>query len=70
MVEMNRCDWMGCGQIGLWDGVEPRLLNEEGKKKINPNGSRFLYLCPEHFQLAVGNLAQQITPKQTGKPKD
>jgi hypothetical protein len=45
-------------------------LNEDGKKNITPNSSRFVYLCLEHFQLAVGNLAQQITPKQTEKLKD
>jgi hypothetical protein len=43
---------------------------KEGKKNINFNSSRFLYLCPEHFQLAVGHSAQQTTPKQTGKLKD
>jgi hypothetical protein len=56
--------------VGLWDGVEARLLNQGGKKNVTPNTSRFVYLCPEHFQLAIGNLVQQITPRESKKTEE
>ncbi len=55
---MNRCDWIDCGEVGLWDGVTPSLLNSEGQKNITVDGtlSRFIFLCPRHFALAVTGL--------------
>jgi len=55
---MNRCDWTGCSAIGLFDGVDSSLLNIEGQKnvRLDENRSRFIYLCPDHFELGVGNL--------------
>jgi len=54
---MNRCDWIGCSAIGLFDGIDSSLLNSEGRKNVpfDENRSRFIYLCPEHFELGVGN---------------
>jgi hypothetical protein len=56
--------------VGLWDGIVPELLNEDSKENITHNTSRLVYLCPEHFQQSVGNLAQQNIPKQSGKTED
>lgn len=57
---MNRCDWIECREIGLWDGVENSLLNAEGRKNIRVTEAptRFTYLCPKHFALGVGILNQ------------
>ena len=57
---MNRCDWAECMEIGILDGVEMSLLNEEGRKNIflDESRSRFIYLCAKHFELGVG----QLTP--------
>jgi hypothetical protein len=34
------------------------LLNEDGRKSIpvDENRTRFIYLCPKHFELGIGNL--------------
>ena len=55
---MNRCDWADCFEEGIFDGVDTVLLNEEGRKNIplGENRSRFIYLCPDHFELGVGKL--------------
>jgi len=54
---MNRCDWVDCFQEGIFDGVDTLLLNAEGRKNtLDENRSRFIYLCPEHFELGVGKL--------------
>jgi hypothetical protein len=47
-------------EIGILDGVEMSLLNEEGRKNIflDESRSRFMYLCAKHFELGVG----QLTP--------
>ena len=55
---MNRCDWPDCFDQGIFDGVDTVLLNEDGRKNIpvDENRSRFIYLCPKHFELGIGNL--------------
>ena len=53
---MNRCDWADYMEMGILDGVEMSLLNDEGRKNIflDEMTSRFIYLCEKHFELAVG----------------
>jgi hypothetical protein len=55
---MNRCDWADCTEMGILDGVEMSLLNNEGRKNIllSESPSRFIYLCEKHFELGVGQL--------------
>jgi len=55
---MNRCDWGDCFEEGIFDDVNTFLLNEKGRKHIplGENRSRFIYLCPDHFELGVGKL--------------
>jgi hypothetical protein len=57
---MNRCDWIDCYKVGLWDGVGNILLNAEGRKnvRVTEAPTRFTYLCPKHFRLGVGSLNQ------------
>lgn len=42
--------------MGILDGVDTSLLNNEGRKNISldESRSRFIYLCPKHFELGVG----------------
>ena len=55
---MNRCDWADCMEVGILDGVDTSLLNNEARKNIclDETGSRFIYLCPKHWNLGVGQL--------------
>jgi hypothetical protein len=45
-------------QVGLFDGVDTSLLNAEARKNVphEESPSRFIYLCPKHFELEVGSL--------------
>jgi len=45
-------------EMGILDGVEMSLLNDEGRKNIflDERTSRFIYLCEKHFELGVGQL--------------
>jgi hypothetical protein len=52
---MNRCDWLDCLAVGLFDGVTASLLNTEGHKNISVNETRFIYLCPMHFRRGVAH---------------
>jgi hypothetical protein len=63
---VNNCDWSGCLQIGLFDGVDSILLNAEGQKHIATEPTRFIYLCPEHFKLGVG-ASEQTPPEENLK---
>ena len=44
--------------MGILDGVDTSLLNDEARKNIflDESRSRFIYLCPKHFELGVGQL--------------
>ena len=55
---MNRCDWADCLEVGILDGVDTSLLNNEALKHIflDESRSRFIYLCPKHWELGVGQL--------------
>jgi len=59
---MNRCDWIDCLEMGLWDGVENVLLNSEGQRNVltKEAPTRFTYLCPKHFALGVATLNQAV----------
>ena len=52
---MNRCDWVDCLAVGLFDGVNPALLNDIGRKNISVNETRFIYLCAQHFRRGVAH---------------
>ena len=57
---MNRCDWIDCYKVGLWDGLRSSVLNAEGRINVGVTeaATRFTYLCPYHFRLGVGSLNQ------------
>lgn len=65
---MNRCDWLGCLDAGVFDGVQSLLLNPQGQISIDTtqSGSRFIFLCPKHFELGVGHLHQDLGPAADG----
>jgi hypothetical protein len=48
MIGMNRCDWGECHEVGILDGVDTSLPNNEGRKNISLDEGRFrfIYLCP------------------------
>jgi hypothetical protein len=61
---MLRCDWIDCFNQGcFFDGVRDTVLNGVGRKNTNKVIYRFVFLCPTHFYLAVGALAQQWRPE-------
>ena len=62
---MNKCDWTDCVKVGLFDGVENTLLNAEGQKNVGKEFRRFLYLCPEHFKLAIGTPDKENPPPRS-----
>jgi hypothetical protein len=45
-------------EMGILDGVDTSLLNDEGRKNVflAESPSRFIYLCERHFELGVGQL--------------
>ena len=53
--DQNRCDWMGCVEVGFFDRVQKTLLNDEGRKNIPATVRRFVFLCEKHFKLGVGD---------------
>ena len=56
---MNRCDWTDCAlEVGLFDGAPSSLLSAEVRKKISVDKSRFINLCPNHFELGVASPSQ------------
>ena len=54
-----RCDWIGCLEVGFFDGVQKTVLNAEGRKNITETRRTFVVLCPEHVMLSVGNGAHE-----------
>lgn len=54
-VSANRCDWSNCSEMGILDGVNTVLLNAETRNNLIPH-SRFVFLCPKHFKIAMANL--------------
>jgi len=49
------CDWIGCLETGFFDGVQKTLLNAERRSNITETRRTFVFLCPDHFKLGVGN---------------
>jgi hypothetical protein len=50
-----RCDWIGCVEVGFFDGVQKTLLNAEGRKNIAETRRTFVILCSHHLKLGVSN---------------
>lgn len=67
---MNKCDWIDCSETRLFDGANKILLNAEGRKNVDDVFLRFVFLCPNHFKLGVGRLAQKQCQKETGTETD
>jgi hypothetical protein len=53
-MQQKKCDWMGCQEIGFFDGLDKTLLTEEGKRHIFAF-LKLIFLCPYHFKLGVGH---------------
>ena len=52
-MPQKKCDWIGCSEIGFFDGLDKTLLTEEGKKHIFAF-LKLIFLCQYHFKLGVG----------------
>ena len=61
--DMNRCDWVDCLEVGVFDGVASTLLAAKGQKNIREVSRRFVYLCPEHFKLALATSNDENPPQ-------
>ena len=57
-MPQKQCDWNGCSEIGFFDGLDKKLLTEQGKKHIFAY-LKLIFLCPYHFKLGVG-LASEV----------
>jgi hypothetical protein len=53
-MPQKKCDWIGCSEIGFFDGRDKTLLTNEGKKHIFAL-LKWVFLCPYHFKLGVGS---------------
>ena len=53
-MPQKKCDWIGCFEIGFFDGLDKTLLTEEAKKHIFPF-LKLIFLCPNHFKLGIGS---------------
>ena len=51
----HRCDWINCSTSGVFNGLNTILLNAEARKNLKED-SRFVFLCPKNFKLAMANL--------------
>jgi len=51
----DRCDWSNCSEIGVFDGLNTDVLTAEARKNFKDD-SRFVFLCPKHFTIAMANL--------------
>jgi hypothetical protein len=57
-MSYKKCDWIGCSEIGFFEGLDKTRLNDEGKRHIF-DFLRFIFLCPRHFELGVGTLDEK-----------
>ena len=66
-MPQKKCDWIGCSEIGFFDGLDKTRLTNEGKKHIFAF-LKLIFLCPYHFKLGVGNSDEknQAPETQTG----
>ena len=53
-MQQKKCDWMGCSEIGFFDGLDKTRLTEEAKRHIFAF-LKWIFLCPYHFNRGVGN---------------
>jgi hypothetical protein len=53
-MQQKKCDWIGCSEIGFFDGLNKTLLTDEGKRHIFAL-LKLIFLCPYHFNLGTGN---------------
>ena len=58
-MQQKKCDWMGCSEIGFFEGLDKALLTEEGKRHIWA-GLKLIFLCPYHFNLGMGTLDRKV----------
>src|SRR5690242_19477531 len=59
-MQQRKCDWMGCSEIGFFDGLDKTLLTEEGKRHIF-EFLKLIFLCQYHFKLGVRTLDVDLT---------
>jgi hypothetical protein len=64
-MRQKKCDWIGCFEIGFFDGLDKKLLTDEGKRHIFAF-LKLIFLCPDHFKLGVGNSDEKIRAPKTG----
>ena len=53
-MQEKKCDWIGCSEIGFFDGLDKARLTEEGKRHIFAF-LKLIFLCPYHFNRGMGN---------------
>jgi len=53
-MQQRKCDWMGCSEIGFFEGLDKTRFTEESKRHIAAF-LKLIFLCPNHFKLGVGN---------------
>jgi hypothetical protein len=51
-MPQKKCDWIGCSEIGFFDGLDKKLLTEQAQKHIFAF-LKLILLCPYHFKLGV-----------------
>jgi hypothetical protein len=51
-MPQKKCDWIGCSEIGFFEGLDKKLLTEQGKRHIFAF-LKLVFLCPYHFKLGV-----------------
>ena len=58
-MTQKKCDWIGCSEIGFFDGLDKTRLTEEGKRHIFAL-LKLIFLCPHHFKLGMGTLDRKV----------
>ena len=53
-MQQRKCDWMGCSEIGFFEGLDKTRFTEESKRHIAAF-LKLIFLCPYHFNRGVGN---------------
>jgi hypothetical protein len=57
-MQQKKCDWIGCSEIGFFDGLDKTRLTNEGKKHISAF-LKLIFLCPYHVKLGVGSSSEE-----------
>jgi hypothetical protein len=65
-MQQKKCDWIGCSEIGFFDGLDKRVLTEEGKRHIFVL-LKLIFLCPKHFKLGVDNSDEKRSTEKLDK---